>query len=96
MYTPDVCVVDKKVTFAAGSKQALRHFAKRLESLGWNIVETCQDGLTGQLFDRGSHSIVITCVPGCDDCTELLITVSSMNSPCAEETTSAALTALTE
>lgn len=96
MPTPQVCIVDRKVTVAANPRHALSCFAQRLHGLGWTIVETFQEGLTGQLFDRGSHSIVITCMPGSDDCTEFLITVSSMNSPCAEELIAAALAVLTE
>ncbi len=73
----DECIFDTKITLVASSQQALTHLSNTLEGLGWNIVERCRDGLTGQLFEHGYHSIVVTSVPIGESVAELLVTLCS-------------------
>lgn len=77
MCPADECIFDTKITLAASSQQALTHISNTLEGLGWNIVERCRDGLTGELLEHGQHSIVVTSVPAGEAVAELLVTLCS-------------------
>jgi hypothetical protein len=77
--TIDESVIDTSITLSMDSARALNVLARTLEDLGWNIVELCRDGLTGQLFRQGHHTIVVTCMPCFDARTELLIAVTTIN-----------------